>query len=45
MRQLLPAAVAAWIAWFTFTDMLQAAEPIDIGSRRELFVDQFLVHR
>ena len=45
MRQLLPSVVATWITVFIFTAMAQAAEPIDIGSRRELFVDEFLVHR
>ena len=34
---------AASIAVFIFTAITQAAEPIDIGSRRELMVDDYLI--
>lgn len=35
--------IAAWIAVFLFSTMPLAAEPIDIGSRRELFLDHHLI--
>ena len=43
MRQIHRSMVAAWIAVLLFTAMTHAAEPIEIGSRRELFVDHHLV--
>ncbi|MEE3371518.1 MAG: hypothetical protein VX346_19455 [Planctomycetota bacterium] len=43
MRQLYRSMVAAWTVLFIFTAMAQATEPIDIGSRRELFVDRHLI--
>ena len=43
MRGPLPLMIATWIAVFLFTAMTQSAEPIDIGSRRELFVDHHLI--
>ena len=38
-------AVIAWSIILVFTAIAQSAEPIDIGSRRELFVDNHLVER
>ena len=43
-RQHLP-AFAAWTTILILTANGQSAEPIDIGSRRELFVDNHLVDR
>ena len=43
MRQLHHSVAATWFAVFIATATMQAAEPIDIGSRRELFVDHHLI--
>ena len=43
MRQLHHSVAATWFAVFIVTATMQAAEPIDIGSRRELFVDHHLI--
>ena len=43
MRQHHITAVTAWTAVFVFSAITQSAEPIDIGSRRELFVDDYLI--
>ncbi len=45
MRQPLPFMIATCIAVSLCTPMTQAGEPIDIGSRRELFVDQHLIEK
>ena len=42
-RRLHRSMVAAWCALFIFTDISPATEPIDIGSRRELFVEHHLI--
>ena len=45
MRQLYHATIAAGIGLFICTAMTQAAELIEIGSRRELFVDRHLIEK
>lgn len=43
MRRLHRSMVVAWTIVVIYTSIAQAAEPIDIGSRRELFVDHHLI--
>ena len=44
MRRQDHASLAAFVLLSSFA-ALSAAEPVDIGSRRELFVDDYLIHR
>ncbi len=43
MRSIYKGAVTGWIAALVFGAVIQAADPIAIGSRRELFVDDYLI--
>ncbi|MBI1904546.1 MAG: hypothetical protein HYS13_25915, partial [Planctomycetia bacterium] len=43
LQNLLGIAILIWMA--AVVDRAPAAEPIDLGARRELFVDHFLIER
>ena len=45
MKKIHRSMVAAWLAVLILTSVIQATEPIDIASRRELLVDHHLIER